>query len=224
MTRSPGGPALVIPVKATAGAKQRLSGRLDAEGRRMLALAMAGDVLGAATRGVPPARIVVISGDDAVEELATRHGVEAVRERGAGQSAAVRTGVAWAVERGHSSVATIAADCPLASTEDIDALMACASRRGRLFAAVQDAGGTGTNAAALRPLDVDPWRFGAASWHRHREAAAELRLRFVPLDLEGFRVDCDRPDDLDRVLEVPRPTATYHVLRELLIATGTAVT
>jgi 2-phospho-L-lactate guanylyltransferase len=217
MTR-PGGPALVIPVKATIGAKQRLSGSLDAATRRMLALAMAGDVLRVATAAVPSGRIVVVAGDAEVQELAGRLGVASLLERGAGQSAAARAGVRWAIERGHTSVAVLAADLPFAEADDVERLLDAAAQRGRLLAAAPDVEGTGTNAAALRPLDVDPWRFGVQSLRRHRVAAAELRLRFAVLDLPSLRVDVDRPADLERVIAAPRPTATFHLLRQLGLA------
>ena len=218
MTASGRGPALVIPVKATLGAKQRLSARLAPEARQVLALAMAGDVLRVATSVVGQRRVIVVAGDVTVARLALRCGVESIRERGAGQSAAVRAGVAWAAERGHTSVATLAADCPLASPDDVEALLAAAARRGRFLAAAPDADGSGTNAAALRPIDADPWSFGPGSLRRHSQVAAALGLRFSVLDLPSLRIDCDRPDDLDGILSVPRPTATFHVLRELGLA------
>ena len=212
------GPAVVIPIKATLGAKQRLSARLAPEGRHLLALAMAGDVLRVATSVVGQRRVLVVAGDVAVARLALRCGVESIRDRGAGQSEAVRAGVKWAAERGHTSIATIAADCPLASPDDVETLVAEASRRGRLLSVAPDAEGTGTNAAALRPVAVDPWCFGPDSLRRHRDAAVALGLRFAVLALPSLRIDCDRPDDLVGVLSQPRPTATFHVLRELGLA------
>ena len=206
--------ALVIPVKATVGAKQRLSSRLGPEQRRMLALAMAGDMLRTATRAVLPARVVVVTGDDDVAQLAARHGVAVVRDRGAGQSAAVRLGVAWAVDRGHNSVATVAADCPLADLADLRALVTAAGRPGRFLRCVPDAAGTGTNAAALRPVDCDVWGFGPASLARHAAAAERFGLRFSVLDLPTLRPDCDRPEDLDAIRSTRAPAATFHVLRQ----------
>jgi 2-phospho-L-lactate guanylyltransferase len=207
--------ALVIPVKATVGAKQRLSSRLGPEQRRLLALAMAGDMLRTATRAVPPARIVVVTGDDDVAQLAGRHGVSVVRDRGAGQSAAVRLGVGWARERGHNAIATVAADCPLADLADLRALVAAAGRPGRFFRCVTDSAGTGTNAAVLRPLDCDVWSFGPASLVRHAAAAERNGLRFSVLDLPTLRPDCDRPEDLDSIRTMRAPAATFHVLRQL---------
>jgi 2-phospho-L-lactate/phosphoenolpyruvate guanylyltransferase len=212
------GPALVIPIKATLGAKQRLSARLTPEARHLLALAMAGDVLRVATSVVRPQRVVVVAGDVAVERLAARCSVHAIRERGAGQSAAVRAGMLWALERGYTSAATMAADCPMASADDVDTLLSTASRRAPFLAAAPDAEGTGTNAAAVRPIDADPWCFGPNSLERHRQAAEANGLRFFLLDLASLRIDCDRPEDLEGVLSMPRPTATFHVLRQLGLA------
>jgi len=207
--------ALVIPVKATVGAKQRLSSRLGPDQRRLLALAMAGDMLRTATRAVLPARCVVVTGDDDVAQLAARHSVAVVRDRGAGQSAAVRLGVEWAAERGHNAIATVAADCPLADLADLRALLAAAGRPGRFFRCVPDAAGTGTNAAVLRPLDCEVWSFGPASLVRHAAAAERLGLRFSVLDLPTLRPDCDRPEDLDVIRSQRAPAATFHVLRQL---------
>lgn len=216
------GVALVIPIKATLGAKQRLSMRLGSEERRLLALAMAGDVLRTAMAVAGRGRILVVAGDDDVESLARRLGVLAVRERGAGQSAAVRTGAAVMHERGCGAMATVAADCPLAAAEDIEALLSAAGRAGGFLACAPDAEGTGTNAAALRPIDADPWHFGPDSFRRHRLTAKALGLRFRELDLPSLRIDCDRPSDLEGVLQQPRPTATFHMLRQLGLARRTA--
>lgn len=206
--------ALVIPVKATVGAKQRLSSRLGPEQRRLLALAMAGDMLRTATRALTPSRCVVVTGDDDVAQLAARHGVAVVRDHGGGQSGAVRLGVAWARERGHAGIATVAADCPLADLADLRALVAAAGRPGRYLRCVPDAAGTGTNAAALRPVDCDVWSFGPASLARHAAAAERFDLRFSVLDLPTLRPDCDRPEDLDIIRSMRAPAATFHVLRQ----------
>jgi 2-phospho-L-lactate guanylyltransferase len=216
------GVALVIPIKATLGAKQRLSARLSPAERRLLALAMAGDVLHVAGRAIPPSRCVVVAGDVEVAALAERHGVAAVLERGAGQSAAVRAGVSWARARGHTAVATVAADCPLASLDDIAALIEAGTRRGRFLLCAPDAEGVGTNAAVLRPLDIDIWHFGPNSLRKHKTAAEEAGLRFSLIDLPSLRIDCDRPEDLSGVLSEPRPTATFHMLRELGLAASRA--
>jgi 2-phospho-L-lactate/phosphoenolpyruvate guanylyltransferase len=217
------GPALVIPIKATLGAKQRLSARLGGEERRMLALAMAGDTLRAVGRAVAASRCVVIAGDAEVARLAVRHDMAVVRERGAGQSAALRAGVAWAIEHGHTAVATLAADCALLDLDDVLTLMERAARRGRYLLCAPDAAGTGTNAAVLRPLDVDVWRFGPNSLARHRAAAEAAGLRFDVLDLRSLRIDCDRPEDLAGVISEPRATATFHLLRQLGLAGRRAV-
>ena len=209
------GVAVVLPVKATIGAKQRLSSRLAPTQRRMLALAMAGDVLRVVSRAVDVRRCVVVAGDAEVERLAARVGMAAIRERGAGQSAALRVGVAWAAERGHTAVATLAADCPLATADDVAGLVEVAARRGRFLRCVADAEGTGTNAVALRPLTLDVWRFGPGSLAAHGQAARDHGLTFGVLDLPSLRIDCDRPEDLAAVLDRPRPTATFHMLREL---------
>ena len=216
------GQALVIPVKATLGAKQRLSTRVPGAQRRMLALAMAGDMLRLATSVVPRQRVVVVAGDEDAEQLAGRHGVACIRERGAGQSAAVAAGVVWAGEQGFTAVATVAADCPLAQWDDLAALMEDAGRRDRHLACAPDAAGGGTNAAVVRPLLAGVWRFGPNSLERHRAAAAEHGLRFRVLDLSSLRIDADRAEDLSRIAAEPAPTATFHMLRELGLVEGRA--
>src|SRR5258708_24766838 len=109
---------------------------------------MAGDMLRTATRAVLPARVVVVSGDEDVAQLAARHGVAVVRDHGAGQSAAVRLGVAWARERGHNAVATVAADCPLADLADLRTLVTVPGPPGRYLPCVPCAAGARTDAPA----------------------------------------------------------------------------
>ena len=212
------GVAVVLAVKPTLGAKQRLAARLDGEQRRLLALAMAGDALRTVTAVAGRARVVVVGGDPAVADLAARHGVAHLPETGSGQSAAVAIGERWAMENGFRRVATVAADCALAEGDDVERLLSSIARSRRLLVCVPDAEGTGTNAAAVTPLGEEPWRFGPDSLRRHAAVAAALDLRFRRLDLPSLRVDCDRPADLDVILATPRPTATFHLLRHLGLA------
>jgi 2-phospho-L-lactate guanylyltransferase (CobY/MobA/RfbA family) len=74
----------------------------------------------------------------------------------------------------------------------------------------------------LRPLDIDIWHFGPNSLRKHKTAAEEAGLRFSLIDLPSLRIDCDRPEDLSGVLSEPRPTATFHMLRELGLAASRA--
>lgn len=66
----------VIPIKQLADAKQRLSGLLSAEERKALFTAMVADVLTAVEACASIDRIIIVTDDEEVAELATGFGAE----------------------------------------------------------------------------------------------------------------------------------------------------
>jgi 2-phospho-L-lactate guanylyltransferase len=97
---------VVIPIRAFAVGKARLSETLDDAPRAELAEHMADRVLAAA--GSLP--VVVVSSADDVRAWASRHGVTAIDDPG-GLDAAVAAGVAWC--QGHGMVRCVVAHADL---------------------------------------------------------------------------------------------------------------
>ena len=184
------GAGVVIPVRAFALGKARLSEQLDDETRTALARTLA-DRVGAAAGELPT---VVVSSAADVRDWARTRGLDAVDDPGTLDDAAA-AGRAWVAARGCVRTVVAHADLPLART-----LSPLARDGGRPIVAVVPCHRDDGTTVISVPVDV-PFEFayGPGSFRRH---AAEARRRGL-----GFRVvrdgelafDVDVPDDLDRL-------------------------
>jgi 2-phospho-L-lactate guanylyltransferase len=100
---------VVIPIRAFAVGKARLSETLDDAPRAELAERMADRVLAAAA----PLPVIVVSSADDVRAWGDRHGVTVIDDPG-GLDAAATAGVAWWAEHGMVRAIVAHADLPLA--------------------------------------------------------------------------------------------------------------
>lgn len=202
----------VVPAKGFDASKQRLATVLPPLGRAALARAMLEDVL-AALEGAGFDRVLVVTPDGEVAELAGRLGALVVREPEAGgHTAAVHRGVAAAVALGASAVLTVPADVPATTTEELRAVVAAAGPA-PCVVLVASRNGQGTNAAFLSPPDVIPLRFGEPSFPAHVAAARARGIEPVVLDLPGLALDLDAPEDLAALRRQGRPTRALAALR-----------
>jgi 2-phospho-L-lactate guanylyltransferase len=163
-------PTIVVPYRGDA------KRRLPAPIRAAAALAMLGDVVGAALE-VGPVRVVT---DDAA---AVPPGAEHVPDPGGGLGAAVVAGLAGPDE--HALV--LNADLPCATPEAIEALAAAG------LALVAAADGT-TNALSLPDPSVFVPQYGPGSVARFLAHAP-----FVLLDVPELAADVDVDEDLERL-------------------------
>ena len=178
---------LVVPVKGGAGAKSRLHPPAGV-GREDLALALATDCLSACCDGMPPARVVVVSSDPRVSEVALGLGAHVVADPGGGLDAAVVAGRDHvAASAPGDPLAVLLGDLPSLRPEDLVAALDAAAAHA--MAVVPDASGEGTTLlTALDATALHP-RFGTGS------AAAHTGAGHVRLDLDLPRLRTDVDDD-----------------------------
>lgn len=182
----------MIPVKAFAAAKQRLTGALEPQQRIELARAMATRVV----RAAHGHRVFVVCDDADVREWAD--GLEAdvqvlwTAERGL--NGAVDHGVSAAADAGFDQVVIAHSDLPLAT--DLGAVA-----RPGVATFVPDAKRDGTNVMSFPTLRPITAQYGAGSFARHWSAAAgtERELRTDAL----LSIDVDTPHDLSHPLLTP---------------------
>ncbi|TPG16363.1 2-phospho-L-lactate guanylyltransferase [Pedococcus bigeumensis] len=199
---------LVVPVKGGASAKSRLHPPTGV-GREALALALATDCLTACCAGMPPARVLVVTSDERVAQMARGLDARVVADPGAGLNAAVRAGRDAALADGPSlPVAALLGDLPALRAEDLTAALGAAAAYP--LAVVPDAAGEGTVLlTALTGAELVP-SFGAGSAARH-EAAGHQRLE---LELPRLRTDVDDDADLQDVLALGVGAATRRALEQ----------
>lgn len=205
---------LVIPLKALARAKSRLSDTAADGLRPGLALAFAQDTVAAAL-ACPAVKDVAVVTDDALagRELSAlgalivpdepRGGLNTALAHGAG---VVRT---W---RPESAVAALNADLPALRPLELARVLDTASEFPRAF--LPDAAEIGTTLLAAAPGRELLPAFGTDSRARHRASGAtELTLT----DVDSVRQDVDTGDDLRAALALGVGPRTAAVSAGLLI-------
>lgn len=203
-----------VPVKDLANAKQRLLPLLSAKERQRLVQAMIEDVLITLSRA-PLGEVIVVTRDPTVIELAREFSATILVEpENLGQTEAVALAQRRAVAVGADAFLTIPGDVPLATLEEIAAVLGAA---GMTPAAVfvPSRSGLGTNAALLAPPNLMPLTFGEPSFANHLAAARRRGITPLTLSLPGLGLDIDDPEDLRSAAESGRPTRTTAALTAL---------
>ncbi|HZS34768.1 MAG TPA: coenzyme F420-0:L-glutamate ligase [Methylomirabilota bacterium] len=202
----------VVPAKELGAAKQRLGDAVPAPARAALARAMLEDVLAALTAS-PVDRIIVVTPDADVADVAARWGADVLREPASeGHTAAVARGVRACRELGATVMLTVPGDLPCLTAAEVARILdACPPAPGAVFVASRS--GAGTNAACLAPPDAMPLRFGEPSFEAHLAVARAHGLEPVVLALPGAALDVDRPEDLELLRTLGPDTRAAAVLR-----------
>jgi len=204
-----------VPVKALRQSKSRLRPVLSDEQRQALVMAMLADVLGllAGVRGI--SATAVVSPDAEVLAFAHRLGAQAIREppQPRGLNAALAFASDVLCGQGASGLLVLPVDVPLANAADVEAILnhmdgnpsivLCPSRSG------------GTNALALRPLGIIPFRFGPRSAAAHQREARARGLPLAVMPLPSLALDIDRPQDLAAILAQPNGSRSRALLASL---------
>jgi 2-phospho-L-lactate guanylyltransferase len=203
---------ILIPVKNSLAAKQRLASILDQPARTELAQTMLHDVAAeiAAWEGRPAC--AVVTSDPFAIEIAERYDFELIPERSnPGETGAIEMATNLCVARGLAYTLVIPADIPLLKASELEKVLSRAPKQGCVLAPAFD--GRGTNAAFRRPADLIPLRFGNDSFKPHLTAARATGKECVVLNLPGLAVDVDNPSDLQQVLARSGETRTQSLLR-----------
>ena len=218
----------VLPVKDFGHAKQRLAGFLSAVERRLLAEAMAEDVLETLSQVSELSEIIVVTRDERAFELAARHGARVLAEpSNDGQSAAVERAAAALGRAGVESLLQVPGDVPGASADEIAAVLTAhggASDGAPAVTLVPSYDRRGTNCVLCSPPDALPFAFGHDSFGPHCEAARAQGIAPRIIALPGLGLDIDTPDDLRAFMARPAAGRTLDYLRESGIAERLLVT
>jgi 2-phospho-L-lactate/phosphoenolpyruvate guanylyltransferase len=204
---------ILIPVKNSTSAKQRLASILDQASRTRFAQAMLHDVLSALHNWPRRPAIAVVSSDPFAVELAREYHFETIPDPvNPGETAAIEMATRISVERGAHYTLVIPADIPLIQGWEFDEILKRAPVEGTVLVPAWD--GRGTNAAFRRPANLIPLRFGNDSFKPHHAAAQATGKPCVVLELPGIAVDVDNPEDLQHLLSLPGETRAQRLGRE----------
>jgi 2-phospho-L-lactate/phosphoenolpyruvate guanylyltransferase len=177
--------AVLVPVKAFAHAKGRLTAALGDQERRALVRRMAEQVL----RAAAPLPVAVVCDDPEVAAWAHGHDALVVWEPGRGLNGAVQSGVAQLARMGVRRVVVAHADLPLA--RDLAGLVGFDG-----VTLVPDRREDGTNVIEL-PTDAGfRFSYGPGSFARHRGECDRLGFAVRVLHEPSLSYDVDWPSDL----------------------------
>jgi 2-phospho-L-lactate/phosphoenolpyruvate guanylyltransferase len=182
----------VVPLNALARAKGRLAGDLDARTRQELAAWMCGLVLDACLRTPAVNRVVLVAGDPAAAAVAGHRDVTVLTERRPGLAAALHA--AEAAAGAEVPLLVVAADLPLATVDDLEAVCRAGATAPAVVVAPTLDGGTG---ALLRnPGSVIPTAFGPDSARRHLDLAEGAGVAGIRMERAGLALDVDTATQL----------------------------
>ncbi len=183
----------VVPIKGFDAPKQRLADVLSPEERGALAEHMLRDVLAALSN---LEGVIVISGDDEALYKARWLGARVMSERQpGGYSAAVSQAGEVLAGEGVDAMMHVPGDVPLITSDEV-AQIAELNPVVPAACVVPSGDHDGTNCLALWPPDLFHPAFGPNSFHRHCQIAGDSGVEPAILELDGFALDIDTPDDL----------------------------
>lgn len=204
---------ILVPIKDTATAKQRLAAVLDQPSRTELAQAMLHDVLTTLHKWENRPPVGIVTGDSYATNLAAEYGFEVIPDRdNPGETGAIEMATRICVERGVDFTMVIPADIPLIQAWELDKILRYAPAEGSVLVPAGD--GRGTNAALRRPADLFSLRFGNDSFKPHHAAAQAAGKPCIVLQLPGIAVDVDNPADLLQLIALPGRTRAQQLARQ----------
>ena len=204
----------LVPVKALAWGKTRLSTLLSEEARQAVSRAMLTDVLTSLQHASTVEKFAVVSSDATLLALAQEFGAYTVDEgQPRGLSGAVTIGTEFCVQHGATALLVLLADLPLVEPDDIDFLFHQGEEVGRGVILATCKEWEGTNALLRVPPLVIPPCFGGPSLEAHRKAARLEGVPFRAVEIPHIAFDIDSVEDLRQLLTHPSRTETYRVLQ-----------
>jgi 2-phospho-L-lactate/phosphoenolpyruvate guanylyltransferase len=195
---------VLIPLKALATAKQRLSPDVSLDSRRRLMLHMLRRTVAAALgAGVGP--VALATSEPTAPELADALGVDVVSDGGLAWNEGLLHALR-SIQPLPSAVLYLSADLPLVSAADILAFVQAAPDPGVAIARARDGG---TNALLVRPAAALSPTFGHQPSTAAHARQAEVRgIPAVILDIPGLALDVDTVADL-RAVRLARQRSAY---------------
>jgi 2-phospho-L-lactate/phosphoenolpyruvate guanylyltransferase len=210
---------VLVPIKALAWGKSRLSSLLSDSARHALSQAMLTDVVTSAQQAALVDRVVVVTSDPTLLALARRLGAAAVDEGyPRGINGAVAMGTDFCIDQGATALLVLLADLPLVTAAEIDSLFRQTNGHPQVIV-VPCKEGDGTNAVLrVPPLVVPPCFVGGPSLQAYQTTAAQHGIACYVIESPGIAFDLDSVEDLKKFGTQKTHTHTAHVLHELTVS------
>lgn len=212
----------VIPVKQLDNAKQRLGGLLSPEDRKRLFTAMFRDVLEAATTCDRIDRVMVVTDDAEVVDIAAEFGAESRPEPDQpGLIEAVTAAAEQLAREDVTAMVFLPADIPLVSVEELEVVLDGVGQSGQmefLIVPAHDLGGS--NCVVTSPPNCVEFGFGEDSFRRHLRLARASGIEPQVAKLPGVGLDVDTPEDLVAAAQMMETSGLATNTARVLVESG----
>ena len=204
----------VIPVKNISQAKQRLAPSLKEEERKHLFSAMLEDVLSVVVKIHFFEKIILATNCQNAISIAKSYGVSVLTtgpDRGLNQAAIESAN--FLEGKGVKGMFLIPADIPLVTDKEIYSVLETHPPAPSV-SIIPSQNKSGSNCLVLTPPYIMPPSFGKESFVRHKEIAQKRGLRVNSIELTGFGLDIDTPEDLSDLILNKGNTKSQKYLRK----------
>lgn len=186
----------IIPVKSLRQTKSRLTAVLSIEERAKLTQQFIRRILQLLSAETAIARIIVVSRDETVRQLAQPYGALVIAEsEKAAMNGAIHTGTHLAALSGADRVLILPSDLPYLGADDIKMVCHTAVARPHHILICPDRHQKGTNGLLLPPHLPFRFQFGPDSFSRHVAEAGRLQFPAHFIRTTGWQFDLDTAED-----------------------------
>jgi 2-phospho-L-lactate guanylyltransferase len=186
----------IVPVKRFENAKTRLSSILDIDDRIRLSLLMLEDTLHILSVVHLLTKVITVSADKRVEEIAIKYGADfLLEEMERGVNSAVALADNYCIKDGADATIVIPHDLPLLHSTDITKACEMAENENKCIVICPSVRYDGTNILLRKPPSIIATFYDADSYNMHVKAAIRLGIPVKRLFSRSLMHDIDTPED-----------------------------
>jgi 2-phospho-L-lactate/phosphoenolpyruvate guanylyltransferase len=192
----------IVPVKRFENAKTRLSSILDLDDRIRLSSLMLEDTVKILSSVPSLTQVLIVSPDKRAEELATKHGVNFLREeKEKGVNSAVALADSYCIKEAADATVVIPQDLPLLDAVEVSRACELAENESKCIVICPSLRYDGTNMLLRKPPSVIDTFYDTDSYNMHVKAAIKLGIPIKRLFSKTVMYDIDTPEDALQLTE-----------------------
>jgi 2-phospho-L-lactate/phosphoenolpyruvate guanylyltransferase len=186
----------IVPVKRFENAKTRLSSILDLDDRIRLSSLMLEDTVKILSCVPSLTQVLIVSADKRAEEIATKHGVNFLREeKEKGVNSAVALADSYCIKEAADATVVIPQDLPLLDAVEVSRACELAENESKCIVICPSLRYDGTNMLLRKPPSVIDTFYDTDSYNMHVKAAIKLGIPIKRLFSKTVMYDIDTPED-----------------------------
>ena len=187
----------IVPVKRFENAKTRLSSILDLDDRIRLSSLMLEDTVKILSCVPSLTQVIIVSADKRAEEIATKHGVNFLREeKEKGVNSAVASADSYCIKEAADATVVIPQDLPLLNAIEVSRACGLAENESKCIVICPSLRYDGTNMLLRKPPSVIATFYDTDSYNMHVKAAIKLGIPVKRLFSKTVMYDIDTPEDV----------------------------